>query len=54
MSENCLHHAIAQYNQSKGINKTTIHGFRRTFATEYLKNGGNLLKLKKNYLITKI
>lgn len=38
---------VQRYNRARGINKTSIHLFRHTFATMYLKNGGDIYKLQK-------
>ena len=48
MSENCLRNAIIRYNHSRGVDKTSIHAFRHTFARIYLvEMGGSALKLQK-------
>lgn len=48
MSENCLRLAIARYNKAHGVDKTSIHLFRHTFARMYLVDcGGDALKLQK-------
>lgn len=39
--------AIADYNKSRGVTKTSIHLFRHTFAKDYIINGGNPVKLQK-------
>lgn len=39
--------AIGKYNRSRGVNKTSIHLFRHTFAKEYIQNGGNAVKLQQ-------
>lgn len=39
--------AIADYNKSRGVEKTSIHLFRHTFAKNYIMNGGNPAKLQK-------
>lgn len=39
--------AIADYNRSRGVKKTSIHLFRHTFAKHYIVNGGNALVLQK-------
>lgn len=39
--------SIADYNKSRGVNKTSIHLFRHTFAKNYIINGGNAVKLQK-------
>ena len=38
---------IQRYNKSRGVNKTSVHLFRHTFATMYLKNGGDIYRLQK-------
>ncbi len=47
MTENALRLAIVKYNTSRGVEKTSIHLFRHTFAQRYLQNGGNSLYLQK-------
>lgn len=48
MTENCLRQAIEKYNKSRGVNKTSIHAFRHTFARMYLIDcGGNAFTLQK-------
>ena len=39
--------SIAQYNKRRGVEKTSIHAFRHTFAKNYIMNGGNPAKLQK-------
>ena len=47
-SENGLRLAIARYNQRRGVQKTSIHLFRHTFARKYLVDcGGNAFTLQK-------
>ena len=47
MTENGLRCAIKRYNLSRGVEKTSIHLFRHTFAERYLMNGGNAFNLQK-------
>ena len=48
LSENALRLSIASYNRSRGIEKTSIHLFRHTFARKYLLDcGGNAFTLQK-------
>lgn len=43
-----LKSAIQRYNKSRGVEKTSIHMFRHTFARKYLLDcGGNALTLQK-------
>lgn len=46
-SEKGLSDAIRFYNRSRGVEKTSIHLFRHTFAEHYLMNGGNAFNLQK-------
>ena len=48
LTENALRLAIQRYNHSKGVEKTSIHLFRHTFARKYLVDcGGNAFTLQK-------
>lgn len=48
MSENALRLAIARCNRSRGVEKTSIHLFRHTFARKYLVDcGGNAFTLQR-------
>lgn len=48
LSENALRLAIAHYNRSRGVQKTSIHLFRHTFARKYLVDcGGDAFVLQK-------
>ena len=61
LSENALRLAIAHYNRSRGVEKTSIHLFRHTFARKYLVDcgvdafmlqrllGHSTLKMTKHY-----
>ena len=39
--------AIWRYNSGRGVGKTSIHAFRHTFATNYLKAGGDVFRLQR-------
>lgn len=39
--------SIEKYNKRRGVEKTSIHLFRHTFAKNYIMNGGNPAKLQK-------
>ena len=41
LSPSGLTTAISRYNRSRGIEKTSLHAFRRTFASIWIKNGGD-------------
>ena len=48
LTENALRCTIAKYNKRRGVQKTSIHLFRHTFAKMYLMDcGGNALMLQK-------
>ena len=48
LSENALRLAIANYNRRRGVQKTSIHMFRHTFARKYLVDcGGDAFTLQK-------
>lgn len=48
LTEHALRHAIRNYNLRRGVQKTSIHAFRHTFARMYLVDcEGNALKLQK-------
>lgn len=39
--------AIRRYNRKRGIEKTSIHLFRHTFAKNWIMNGGDIFRLQK-------
>lgn len=48
LTEDALRHAITRYNKGSGVNSTSIHKFRHTFARKYLLDcGGNAFTLQK-------
>ena len=48
LSENALRIAIAKYNRSRGVQRTSLHAFRHTFARKYLVDcGGDAFTLQK-------
>lgn len=48
LTETALRHTIMRYNHARGVEKTSIHMFRHTFARMYLVEcGGDALKLQK-------
>ena len=48
LTENALRLAITRYNKSRGVERTSIHAFRHTFARKYLVDcGGDAFSLQK-------
>lgn len=47
LSENGIKKAIANYNRSRNVEKTSVHLFRHTFAKKWIIDGGDLLQLEK-------
>lgn len=48
LTENALRLAVAHYNKSRGVQKTSLHLFRHTFAKKYLVDcGGNAFALQR-------
>ncbi|WP_455192209.1 tyrosine-type recombinase/integrase [Gemmiger sp.] len=47
LSENAIKKAIANYNRSRHVEKTSVHLFRHTFAKKWIVDGGDLLQLEK-------
>ena len=39
--------SISDYNRQRGVERTSIHLFRHTFARDYIISGGNPAKLQK-------
>lgn len=48
MKEDSAKHAIARYNRSRGVERTSIHAFRHTFARNYIITGGDAFKLQQH------
>lgn len=47
MTDGCITCAIKSHNLSRGVEQTSIHAFRHTFAKKYLLGGGNVFMLQK-------
>lgn len=47
LTVNALGHAIRKYNRRRGVNKTSLHLFRHTFAKHWIMNGGDIFRLQK-------
>ena len=46
-NERTFQQMVADYNRNRGIERTSIHAFRHTFARLYILNGGNAFILQK-------
>lgn len=42
-----VENVISKYNRSRGVNKTSIHLFRHTFAKKWILSGGDIFRLQK-------
>ena len=42
-----IEQAIVRYSHKRGIDKTSVHLYRHTFAKKYLLNGGDLARLQR-------
>jgi len=47
MSRRAMQDNVARYNKSLGVNKTSIHLFRHTFARKFLESGGSVVDLQR-------
>ena len=47
MSSDCISHSVRSYNRSKGLDKTSSHLFRHTFAKNWVLMGGDVFRLQK-------
>jgi integrase/recombinase XerD len=47
LTRNSLQHSIARFNKKRGVEKTSIHAFRHTFAKHYITSGGDAFKLQR-------
>lgn len=47
MTKTCLCNYIWHYNRSRGVQKTSVHLFRHTYAKKYLMAGGDIFRLSK-------
>ena len=47
LTTNALRHAFVRYCESRGVEKTNIHGLRHNFAKGWVKNNGNMFALQK-------
>lgn len=47
MTDKALQRAISEYNRKRGVNKTSIHLFRHTFAKNWITSDGDIVSLSK-------
>lgn len=47
LNGNSIYHDIAGYNLSRGVDKTSAHLFRHTFAKHFVRMGGDPIRLQK-------
>lgn len=47
LTVNALKHSIRDYNHSRGVDRTSIHAFRHTFAKDWIRNSGDVFRLQK-------
>ncbi len=46
-SDRTYQQLVRRYNIKRNVNRTSCHSFRHTFATEYIRNNGNVVRLQK-------
>jgi len=47
LKADCMKNNIQRYNKSRGVDKTSIHLFRHSYAQRYLLSGGDVFRLQK-------
>lgn len=47
LTVNALKHSLAKYNNDRGVDKTSIHALRHTFAKNWIRNTGDVFRLQK-------
>ena len=47
LKESSLNTAVYRYNRRRGVNKTSVHLYRNTFAKTYITNEGDIARLQK-------
>lgn len=47
LTTNALRHSFSRYCDSRGVEKTNIHGLRHNFAKGWVRNNGNMFALQK-------
>ena len=49
MTRDSMDNAIYHYNRRRGVQKTSVHLFRHTFAKNWIMNGGDLKREYDRY-----
>lgn len=47
LTVNALKHSIRDYNHSRGVDRTSVHALRHTFAKDWIRNTGDVFRLQK-------
>ena len=47
LTTKALQHSVAKYNKKRGVEKTSVHALRHTFARDWVVNGGDVFRLQK-------
>jgi integrase/recombinase XerD len=47
LTRNALYHSYSNYCKANGINTTSVHAIRHTFAKQFVKNHGDVFTLQK-------
>ena len=47
LTVNALKHSIRDYNHNRGVDKTSVHALRHTFAKDWIRNTGDVFRLQK-------
>ena len=47
LTPSTIENNVRQYNHSRGVLRTSVHGFRHSFARNYIIAGGEVTKLQK-------
>lgn len=47
LQKHAIEGAVRKFNKSRGVNKTSLHLFRHTFAKKWILSGGDIFRLQK-------
>lgn len=47
LTANALKHSLIVYNRKRGVDRTSAHALRHTFAKQWVTNGGDVFRLQK-------